>query len=246
MKKKDILPEITFKQIPLEFEVEMFFDFLEGGWNRMITEKYPQFLKIKKIKEKKERKLAIKNEIVKIRTELGSELDKNLEIIKSSWQKIEVECLQELPNIIQTDWPDREITAYVSLNPVCPRHLDSWRFSVTHDRKNTNVVIAHEISHFLYFKKFKEIFPKISNENYESPHKEWLLSELVAVIVSHDPRMFKIIGVKDDFYQEHKKMMVNGELLTEKIEKLYKEYVMDKNDFSEFIKKGMEIVRKIR
>ena len=71
MKKKDILPEITFKQIPLEFEVEMFFDFLEGGWNRMITEKYPQFLKIKKIKEKKERKLAIKNEIVKIRTELG-------------------------------------------------------------------------------------------------------------------------------------------------------------------------------
>ena len=122
------------------------------------------------------------------------------------------------------------------------RNWDSWSFCVTHDRNDTISIITHEISHFLYFKKFKEIFPKISRKNYEAPRKEWLLSELVAVIISHDPRILKIVGIKDDFYPEHKILTVGGELLTEAISKLYKEYVIDKNNFSEFIKKSLDLV----
>ena len=90
------------------------------------------------------------------------------------------------------------------------------------------------------------VFPDIPRENYEAPHKEWLLSELVAVIISHDPRIFKIIGKKDDYYPEHKKLMVNGELLTEVIEELYQELVINKNDFIGFVKKGMDVLKSLK
>ena len=81
-------PKIVFKQMPLELETEMFLNFLDRDWSPAIINKYPQFQKIKDIKLKKDREVAIKNEIIKIRTELGEELDKSLKTIKSNWEKV--------------------------------------------------------------------------------------------------------------------------------------------------------------
>jgi len=241
--KNKILPKVTFKQMPLELEAEMFFDFLDTDWSVKITNKYPQSLGIKNIKSEKERKLAIKNEITKIREELGSKINLGLKLIEDGWKKVEKVTLETLSGIIQEPWPVREITAYISLNPICPRYLDSWNFVVTYDREDSNRIIVHEISHFLFFKKFKEIFPEISRENYESPHKEWLLSELVAVIISHDPRILNILGVKDDFYPEHKKLMAGDQLLTGVIEKLYNEFVIVKGDFEGFLRESIKLIK---
>jgi len=243
MAKNIPLTTIKFKQIPIELETEMFYDFLKGDWGKMITDKYPAFLKIIKIKTKKKKLVAIKNEILKIRTELGNKLVSNLEKIEGSWRKVEKAYLEELPKIIQTDWPKKEIIAYVSLNPICPRYLSSWSFVVTHDRSNSNTIIAHELSHFLFFKKLKSVFPKTSKEKYEAPHTEWLLSEFVAVVISHDARILKIIGVKDDYYPEHKKLKINNETITKTIEDLYTKLVIDKDDFSEFIKECLKILK---
>jgi hypothetical protein len=247
MKSSIKLSKVTFKQMPLELEKEMFFDFLEGDWSRIITDKYPKFLRIKVIKSKKNKQLEIKNEIISIRAELREKMDQALESIKINWQIVEKNVSSSLSSILQEDWLNKEITAYISLNPICPRYLDSWSFSLTYDRYDTNSIITHEISHFLYFKKFKKMFPDIKNNNYESPHKEWLLSELVAVTILNDQRIKNILNKgESDYYPEHKKLMLNGELLTEIIEKLYKEYVISKNDFSEFIKKGFAVVNMLK
>ena len=58
---KQILPKVTFKQMPLELEAEMFFGFLDDDyWGIKITDKYPEFLKIKEIEYDEEKKLEIK------------------------------------------------------------------------------------------------------------------------------------------------------------------------------------------
>jgi hypothetical protein len=236
------MPKIIFKQIPLEFEVEMFLAFLDRDWSYKITEKYPNFLEIRNIKEEKEREKAVETELIRIKEELGNKLDSNLELIKEGWEKVQEETFKILSDIIQEDWPDKEITAHVSLNPICPRHLDLWSFSVPHDRKYPNLVITHEISHFLYFKKFKNDFPDIDRGKYESPHKEWLLSEIITPIILNDPRILKIIGPGAGFYEKHKELKVGNKPLTESIQELYTEFVINKNNFSEFIKKSLDVV----
>jgi len=247
MIKHNIFPKIVFEQIPLEFETEMFFDFLDGDWSNMITEKYSGFVKIKDIKSKKEKMRLIKKEIIKIRAGLGKRLNRDLDKIKSDWQKVEKKVLQTIAEIIQVDWSARKITAYISLNPICPRYLDSLSFVVTYDRDQANKVIAHEISHFLFFKKLREDFPKIDKKKYESPHKEWILSEIVAVIMLCDERLLKALNIPKfyGYYSEHKGLKVNGEFLTDIIERLYKESVIDKNDFSEFLKKSIEAIEEL-
>lgn len=234
-----ILPKVIFKQIPIELEEEMFFDFLDHSWSKMITDKYPGFLKIKEIKSEAERKVAIKDELVKSRGELKEKLDKSLELIKSTWLGVERDIFKALSEITQEEWPEKEIIGYISLNPICPRYLDSWSFSITFDHKTPNITIAHEISHFLFFKKFKIIFPEIGKDKYESPHKEWILSEMVAVIILNDPRMVKIIGSGSGFYDNHRKLKVNGEFLTGIIQDLYNEFVLKQNNFSEFVERSM-------
>jgi hypothetical protein len=238
------LPKIIFKQMPVRLETEMFFDFLEGDWSGMITEKYPGFAKIQNVKPKKERARLIKKEIVKIRAGLGERLNGDLNKIKSDWQKVEKKVLQTIAEIVQVDWTARKITAYVSLNPICPRYLDSLSFVVTYDRDQANKVIAHEISHFLFFKKFKQVFPKIDKKKYESPHKEWILSEIVAVIILNDKRITQVLDSHSNgYYPQHRDFKIDNKPLTEIVENLYEEFVVQKNNFSEFIRKSMEVLK---
>ncbi len=116
---------------------------------------------------------------------------------------------------------------------------------MTYDRKDSSRTIAHEISHFLYFKKFKDVSPNIKKGNYESPHKEWILSEIVTPIILNDPRMIKIIGSPEGFYKEHRELKIDGQLLTELIQELYDDFAIKEKNFSEFIKKSMEVIEKV-
>jgi len=242
------LPKVIFKQMPLGLETEMILSFLDKEWGFKLTEKYPQFLEIKNTKSEKEKKKVIKNKIVKIRQELGLKMDDGLLLIKNNWQKIEKETLEKLSEIIQTDYPKKDITAYISINPMCPRFLDDWAFSVPPDHKNPNKTITHEISHFLFFKKLKEEFPEIERGKYESPHKEWVLSEMLAVIILCDGRMLKALNIPKyyGYYPKHQELKINGELLSKSLENLYDYMVIKKKDFTEFIKKSLKLLKDLK
>jgi hypothetical protein len=240
------LPKVTFKQMPLDLETEMFSGFLDRDWSVRITDKFPQFIDIKDIKNKKERQKAIKDEIVKIRTKLGERMEESLKMIESKWRSVEKEVFKILSDIMQEDWTEKTITGYVSINPVCPRWLDSWDFSVPNDRKNPSIVITHEISHFLYFKKLKKDFPEITRDKYESPHKEWILSEIITPIILNDNRLVEVIGPGAGFYEKHKELKIKGESFIELVQKLYNEFVIQNNDFLEFTKKALGLLKDLK
>jgi len=236
-----MIPKIVFKEIPLKLEVEMFSAFLDREHSSRILPKYPQFSTIAE-----PRLQTIETELIRIRKDRAEEIKtKSLEIEKN-WRMIEQNIFETLSEIIQEEWPEREVTAYVSVNPVCPRFLDSWSFSVTFDSKCSNMIITHEISHFLYFKKLKKEFPEITRRNYESPHKEWILSEIIATIILNDPRIKNIIGQNAGYYEKHKAIMIDGKPLTGLIENLYQELVVGKHDFTGFIKEGLRVINLIK
>jgi hypothetical protein len=238
--------KITFKQMPLDFESEVILDFLDTNWSNKITNKYPVFLKVKGVKSKKDKLKVIKDCIREVRKGMVDEIKLGLKNVKSDWQKIENDIFLTLFEIIQTGWPKKEITALISINPIYPRFLDDWNFCVSQDNKYSNIIISHEISHFLYFKKFKEVFPKIKRDKYESPNKEWILSEIITPIILNDLRMRKILGGdKSGFYEEHKMLKLNGKSVIKIIEDLYKEFVVDKKDFTKFLIKSLDLIKQV-
>jgi len=242
------LPQVIFEQMPLEQETEMIMGFLDEDWSDVIIKKFPQLLMIKSIKTEEEKRKTIKNEITNIRQELGPKMDDGLLLVKDNWEKVEKNTLEALAEIIQTDYPKRDITAYISINPICPRFLNKWSFSVPPDHKNPNKTIAHEISHFLFFKKLKEEFPEIERGKYESPHKEWVLSEILAVIILCDNRLIKALNIPKyyGYYPKHQELKINGELLSKSLENLYDDMVIKKKNFTEFIKKSLELLKDLK
>ena len=73
-----------------------------------------------------------------------------------------------------------DMKAYVNLNPVCPRYLDSKSFYLFYDLPKDRMLrtCLHEIMHFLWFYKWQEFFHDDVKE-YDTPHLKWIFSEMV-------------------------------------------------------------------
>jgi Asp-tRNA(Asn)/Glu-tRNA(Gln) amidotransferase B subunit len=99
----------------------------------------------------------------------------------------------------------------------------------------------------LFFKKLKKEFPEIQRKKYESPHKEWILSEIVAVIILNDKRMTDILDNHNNgYYPKHRELKINGEFLTKLVEDIYEKYVVQDRNFTDFIQKSLELFKDIK
>ena len=94
------------------------------------------------------------------------------------------------------------------------------------------------MSHFLYFKKLKEIFP-YERIDTEYPGKDWLLSEIIATLIVNDPRLQQYIGLLDGF--SILENMQNAKI-SDKITKFY----IQRNNFSDFIKDSRKMINCVR
>lgn len=86
-------------------------------------------------------------------------------------------------------------------------------------------VIMHECCHFLYFEKWKQLFPNINSKKFESPYLEWHLSEILAPIILNDARIQKLLKRKADFYMEHKRIKIGNKTVPKYFNDLYKKLI---------------------
>ena len=114
------------------------------------------------------------------------------------WAIINDRWMNALTEILEIDWDplSSAFTSYVSFSPVCPRNLKDFSFAIPHFLPKREVirVSAHEITHFLYFRKIKFIDHQIQEKEYNYPYSAWLLSEILAPIILNDPRSTQILG----------------------------------------------------
>lgn len=242
------IPKVKFTDIALSREIDMIQGFLfqdEFGWGKHILRKHPGIEKVFSFEKEDEQVRFLKKYITLSRKENYEIIEKNKIRYETEWQKVEKDFFQVLSEIIQIDWPEdkKTIKAMISLNPICPRFLDEWSFSIFFDYKKIShaiEVIMHESCHFLYFEKWKEMYPHISKEKFESPHLEWHLSEIIAPIVLNDKRIRTLLKQEAFFYEEHQKMKINGKSAPEYFSQLYAQ----SHDFENFLDKSYEVAKK--
>ena len=104
-------------------------------------------------------------------------------------------------------------------------------------------VMMHEACHFLYFEKWKQLYPKMSHKKFESPYTEWHLSELAAPIILNDPRIQKLLKQKAVFYPEHEKIKIDNKTAPKYFSDLYKKTIGKENGFEVFLKESYQAIQ---
>jgi hypothetical protein len=245
------LPKVKFTNISLSEEVDLLYIFLfedEWDWGERIVKKNPKIKEVFSFKNEKERIKFLKDFIVNFRKENQELIEKNKKEYQKEWGRIEKDFFIILSEIIQTDWPKNKkiIKIKISANPICPRSLSDWSFSLFYNYKkafDATEIIMHEACHFLYFEKWKKLYPEMDNKKFDEPHIEWHLSEILAPIILNDVRIQKLLKHKAIFYKEHKRIKIDGKTAPKYFGNLYKKTAKEKN-FEEFLKEAYRAIKK--
>lgn len=125
------------------------------------------------------------------------------------WKKYNNRYFEALSKYLNISFPEniKIIEASVGLTPVAPRYLDTFTFSIPTGIKDSKLVeiASHETCHFLWFQKWKDLYPNCPRREYDSPYNPWQYSEMVVDPILNSKEIHPILSVDakgyDSFYE---------------------------------------------
>jgi hypothetical protein len=130
--------------------------------------------------------------------------------------------------------PIESVSIFIGACPIALRFLDiHWvLLPYYYDIATLINLSAHEMIHFLYFKKWSALFPDTKVESYESPNPEWVLSEILVAIIGNDKRIRELVGSESDIYPNWREIKFGDKGLVKIFSKIYEESA----SFDDFLK----------
>jgi len=244
------LPKSRFELIDIDKETELFYSFMQRGrFSTMFDKAYPELRAIQKeCKDKDECIKRFREFLEDLRTKTQEKMLTAKEEMGSEWEKIGPEFLKALSEHFETEWPeDRpEIVGYVTNMPTFPRFLNKYKFCVGYENTAKSIeTTAHEILHFLWFKKWKEVFPEMDSREYETPNLAWRLSEIMdPIILQCHPKIKELIKPTHWGYSSFKDVKIGDVSMTEYFKKIYLDSVASGDNFETTLKKLWEEAQK--
>jgi len=254
------IPKVKFQLPTTKSEAEMLFAFcydnkLVGlNWSGIVYKNHPKLKEILDgVTDKKEfynMCYEYADAFIKENQNLLQETVINFE---KSWNEEGGKVLISLSKDFEIDYPSgiTEIIANVSINPICPRYLDSWSFNVFYKfpfdlMKGTCI---HEIIHFIYFQKWLEIFPGSDKKTFDAPYSEWKLSEILAPSIMNNNKIIQDFVKSDrlsDVYPDWQSIKINNRKLVDYFGDIYAEHEKGKISFTDFLKKSWDEYNKYK
>jgi hypothetical protein len=205
-------PKLFFKIDPRR-DVKTFFCFLEeskfdNGRNLKwaVFNKFPNFKKSVGEKYSKKKVEKFVNEIYK---RDQATIKRAMARYEKSWGKKEDNFYQLTQKLFSEKfWPKGRYYVMPTIWGMYPRFLDERIFQLPYRGKKlsfVNMVIAHEMLHFIFYKYFWNKFPRYQKDRYS--FFSWHVSEIFNVIVQNSPEWKKVFGEKSLPYPEHRKIV---------------------------------------
>lgn len=245
MNKIHPLPKVRFKLPTVTREAEMLTMFCQprkGGWDwsHVIYRNHQELKDILKDKKPSEFYACTQKYARACIKKRKKELERLVTKYQKEWNAINDAYLGILSDHLESEYPkDRKIiTAYVSIVPIFPRFLDEWAFNVSSKNPKSMIPISmHEILHFLYFKKWMEVFPKTKRRQLDAPYLVWKLSEILdPIILNNNSDIQKLLKYKHNNYSEFQNVKIGKKTLIKHFEDIYKKHLKSKQSFEKFLK----------
>lgn len=216
------MEKVIFKRMSLEDNISFIKDIFSETDDELLSvhtytiNLFPELKKISNSIPLDEKNKLIEEIVTNYYNNNSLKIDNDVERYNSVWNKYNEGFFKRLTNFLNMSWPKQHdvIEATVGIIPVCPRYLDKFSFSV-HDGMTNDQLIetcAHELCHFLWFEKWKELYPDCPRKEYESPYVVWQYSEAVVDPVLEASGIKKLFNSKnrfsyDSFYENYDSLM---------------------------------------
>lgn len=213
-------------------------------WSGTFTRNYPDFWELISKVTKPEEKVKISVEYFKkLYLEKLDTIQDIAQDYQKAWNKNGTQLLKELSEILEIEWPldSKEIKSWIWLNPICPRYIEQREFDIFWKQtpENMKVTTLHESLHFIWFEKWKEVFPDYDKRHFNSPHLVWKLSEMVPLAILSDKRIQDLFKHEPSVYNEWKLKLINWKPLLEYLQDFYN----NRKSFEDFMVKSWEFVK---
>ena len=171
------------------------------------------------------------------------EMEEKKELFQRHWDTHQSSINEEFAKIFDYEIPNKKCIGNVNLNPISPRYIENWSFDLPHGYTASEAfsISIHEIIHFLWFNKWKKIFPNWKPQDFECPSFSWLLSEISVDPIIKNSELLTKLTLKNqrayDYFYTDK--FIDEKTPVEIFRKLYSE-----NSLDQYMKKGLSILNK--
>ncbi len=224
------VPKLLFKKMSLEENIDTIkWAYYENNGllsvHNYTVSYFPELADLDEKLSKEEVYIIIEDIVKKDYEKYTNRLQEETERYNKLWIEYNDSYFEMLSDYLEIEWPKKEIEAKVGLIPVFPRYLDEFSFSVGTGIEDWKVIetCAHETLHFLWFEKWKKLFPKTPRRYYDSPYIEWEYSEIVTDPILNNKPFNKLFDFEEKGYNSFYKMYDGEELVIDKLRDVYSE-----------------------
>lgn len=245
-----MIPRVIFKVMSLEENIEnikwMFFD-INGEFSirDAVVQYFPDLKESINLTSKQEVYINIENLIKECYEYSLEKIEYDIKRYNDIWEKYNNRYFGELTKYLNIDWPsDKQlIVAKVGLIPVFPRYLDEFSFDISYSLNEEKVVevTAHETLHFLWFEKWKELYPNSKREEYDSPYLTWKYSEMVTDSILNSKDISNVLTIEEKSYDSFYAIKDGNNSVMENLKLIYEKNI----SVEEKITKGFEYINTI-
>ncbi len=236
-------PKVNFIVAGINETIDVFMDFLNFKEDsQKIFSKYSALKE--RFENSRNKKKAVRDFFFQFETKNRKIYEQVRDEFQKEWDKINDPIMNALEEVNEIKWEDEAFTARVTSNPICPRYLSENTFDVYFGLHNDLMIriVIHELSHFIFFKKWDSIFPNYNHEEFESPHLLWKLSEMIPYVILGDKRIQEIYKHEPAVYDVWHKIEINGKPILKLLQEIYD----NRRDFKDFVRKSWELVKNNR
>ena len=223
-------PKIIFKPITLEENIKIIQNFYfeedkKSDFHNLLCEYFPELHDIHKNFSKEEISTKISAIITNYYKSNSQNIKEACKKYSAIWNKYNDTYFKKLADYLNINWPINinEITCNVGMLPFFPRDIDNSTFYINPhlSEEKLTEVCAHETLHFLWFTKWKTLYPEIPKAEYESPFLAWQYSEMVTDPILNNSEFQTIFNFTEKSYLEFYKLQKNGKFVMEELKKIY-------------------------
>ena len=240
--------QLTWKQKDFEKDIDFILFHQKDGtpvwWQKQLFKAYPDlnYEYAKSLSE--EKRFEYITGQMKIQAEKRKTIiDNSINMFSAEWKKIADKLNNAYSSAFDNDCSDilNDMVAEVSLNPICPRDIETHSFNIYHyfDPKLAVSMATHEITHFVWFYFWNKHF-KDNPAEYDFPNIKWLLSEIVVETINHNTDIVNLGNQPEHIaYSYFYDITINGEQIFDTMKHLY----LNRKDIYDFMDKSFEWIK---
>lgn len=171
-------------------------------------------------------------------------IEEKITYLQNYFGEINDALLAALTDVHETNWPAgcHEIACYVGYIPRCPRNVMTKKLWVSCSMDGEEIIKAslHEMAHFMFYEKWKDIYGPVLPKDLGRPSPRWYLEEMVVDPLLSDDRIKKIVPLEHRAYPQFYSETIDGIPIMDHIKNFY----ANRKSMEKFIKNAYRFVKK--